>query len=112
MYRIFDRLLERIEDDDTYSKEYLEVLDKVSRIGGVGEWIQSKNKKFNIKINKIDPETLKIDFNVSNRNNYNYNSKKGRSTIGEIINLLYNESLFDAEEFREHYLKFLQKTVL
>jgi hypothetical protein len=108
--RIFDRLLERIEEDETYTKEYLEVLDKVSKIGGVGEWIRSENGKFKIMINKIDPETLKIDFNVSNRNNYI--SKKGRSTIDEIINLLNNESLFGPEEFREHYLKFLQKTVL
>ena len=69
-----------------------------------------KNKKLKLRINNIDPETLKIDFYVADGNSWA--SKKGRSTIDEIINLLYNESLFGSEEFREHYLKFLQKTIL
>ena len=108
--RVFDKLLDRIEDDGVYNKEYLEVLDKVSKIGGVGEWITSKNKKVRLRIGNIDPETLKIDFSVTQGNNWS--SKKGRSTIDDIINLLNNESMYGAEEFREHYLKFLQKTVL
>ena len=108
--RVFDKLLDRIEDDGVYNKGYLEVLDKVSKIGGVGEWITSKNKKVKLRIGNIDPETLKIDFHITN--NKPYDAKKGRSTIDEIINLLYNESLFDVEQFREHYLKFLQKTIL
>jgi len=107
---VFDKLLDRIEDEGVYNEEYLEVLDKVSKIGGVGEWITSKNKKVKLRIHNIDPETLKIDFHITNNNTYN--AKKGRSTIDEIINLLYNESLFDVEQFREHYLKFLQKTIL
>jgi hypothetical protein len=107
---VFDKLLDRIKDDGVYNKEYLEVLDKVSKIGGVGEWIKSKNKKVKLRIGNIDPETLKIDFHITNNNTYN--AKKGRSTIDEIINLLYNETLFDVEQFREHYLKFLQKTIL
>mgnify|MGYP000509736858 CR=1 FL=1 len=69
-----------------------------------------KNKKLKLRINNIDPETLKIDFHITNSKTYD--AKKGRSTIDEIINLLYNESLFDVEQFREHYLKFLQKTIL
>jgi len=108
--RVFDKLLDRIEDDGVYNKGYLEVLDKVSKIGGVGEWITSKNKKVKLRIHNIDPETLKIDFHITNSRTYD--AKKGRSTIDEIINLLYNESLFDVEQFREHYLKFLQKTIL
>ena len=109
--RVFDKLEERLEDSDVYNKSYLEVLDKVSKIGGVGNWIRSKNKKLKLRINNIDPETLKIDFYVADGNSWS-SSKKGRSTIDEIINLLYNESLFGSEEFREHYLKFLQKTIL
>ena len=108
--RVFDKLLDRIEDEGVYNEEYLEVLDKVSKIGGVGEWITSKNKKVKLRIHNIDPETLKIDFHITNNNTYN--AKKGRSTIDEIINLLYNESLFDVEQFREHYLKFIQNTIL
>jgi hypothetical protein len=108
---VFDKLLDRIEDEGVYNKEYLEVLDKVSKIGGVGEWITSKNKKVKLRIGNIDPETLKIDFNVTGGNS-NWSTKKGRSTIDVIINLLNNESLFDVQDFREHYLKLLQKTVL
>ena len=109
--RIFDKFLENIEDSEFYNKKYLEVINKVASIGGVGDWIKSKNKKFQIRINSIDPETLKIDFNVAGIGN-NWSYKKGRSSIDNIINLLNNESLFDVQDFREHYLKLLQKTVL
>ena len=108
--RVFNKLEEKLEDSDLYNKEYLKVIDKVSRIGGVDTWIKSKNQKVKVKINNIDPETLKIDFSVTQGNNWA--AKKGRSTIDDIINLLNNESMYGAEEFREHYLKFLQKTIL
>ena len=52
----------------------------------------------------MDFNTKLLDF----LNSFTYNQE----TIDEIINLLYNESLFDVEQFREHYLKFLQKTIL
>ena len=108
--RVFNKLEEKLEDSDLYNKEYLKVIDKVSRIGGVDTWIKAKNQKVQVKINNIDPESLKIDFSVTQGNNWS--AKKGRSTIDDIINLLNNESMYGAEEFREHYLKFLQKTIL
>jgi hypothetical protein len=108
---VFDKLEERLEDSELYNKEYFEVINKVSMIGGVGNWIKSKNKKLQIKINSIDPETLKIDFSVA-ENNSNWSNKKGRSTIDDIINLLNYESMYGIQDFREHYLKFLQKTIL
>jgi hypothetical protein len=106
---ILNNLEEKILEEGTYSEEYFEILNKIIKIGGFNTWIQSKNKKLKIKIDKINPETLKIDFSISEKN---WTSKRGRTTIDEIINLLYNESLFDSEEFREHYLKFLNKSVL
>jgi hypothetical protein len=69
------------------------------------------NGAIGIKINSIDPETLKIDFSVA-ENNSNWSNKKGRSTIDDIINLLNYESMYGIQDFREHYLKFLQKTIL
>jgi hypothetical protein len=108
---VFDKIEKSIGDSDSYNEEYLEVINKVSAIGGLNEWIESKNKKFQIKLNRIDPETLKIDFFVAGKTYY-YQSKRGRSTIDNIINLLNNESLFDVQDFREHYLKLTQKSVL
>jgi hypothetical protein len=108
---VFDKIEKSIGDSDSYNEEYLEVINKVSAIGGLNEWIESKNKKFQIKLHRIDPETLKIDFNVAGKTYY-YQSKRGRSTIDDIINLLNNESLFDVQDFREHYLKLTQKSVL
>ena len=108
--RVFNKLEEKLEDSDLYNKEFLKVIDKVSIIGGVDTWIKAKNQKVQVKINNIDPETLKIDFSVAQGNHWS--AKKGRSTIDDIINLLNNESMYGAEEFREHYLKFLQKTIL
>ena len=57
-----------------------------------------------------DKKTLKIDFSVTQGNNWS--AKKGRSTIDDIINLLNYESMYGIQDFREHYLKFLQKTIL
>ena len=108
--RVFDKLEDRLEGSEFQNEDYVELINKVSSIGGVGVWIQSKNKKFRIKIDNIDSETLKVEFSIVKNNSGGI--KKGRSTIDDIINLLNNESLFGPEEFREHYLKFIQKTIL
>jgi hypothetical protein len=108
--KIFDKLEDRLESSEFQNEDYIELISKVSNIGGVGSWIISKNKKFRIKIDNIDAETLKVEFSIIQ--NRAGSIKKGRSTIDEIINLLNNESLFGPEEFREHYLKFLQKSIL
>ena len=107
---VFDKLEDRIGRSEFQNEDYVELINKVSSIGGVGMWIKSKNNKFRIKIDNINSETLKVEFSIV-RNGSGY-IKKGRSTIDDIINLLNNESMYGAEEFREHYLKFLQKTVL
>ena len=106
---IFDKLL--IEVSETHNKGYYEAIAKITKIGGFSNWITSKNGKVKIRINNLDPETLKVDFSVA-KGKSNWSTKKGRSTVDEIINLLYNESMFDVEDFREHYLRFLQKTIL
>ena len=119
-YDVYDKKLENVFDDlsekietEMYDTDYLEALDKISSIGGFGRWITSKNRKFKIRLVDIDAETLKITFVISNGSIYSdLLEKKGRTTIDEIIALLNNESLFGPEEFREHYLKFLQKTIL
>jgi len=66
--------------------------------------------KIKIKINSVDPVTLKINFSVTDSGTWQ--AKKGLTTIDDIINILNNESLFGVEEFREHYLKFIQNTIL
>jgi len=109
--KILDNTLEDILSDEKYSKDYLEVLGKVTQIGGLGQWIKSKNKNVQIRMNSVDPETLKIDFMIA-KGGSNWSYKKGRTTIDEIINLLNVESLFDPESFREHYLRFLRNSVL
>ena len=107
---IFDKLL--IEVSENHNKGYYEAIAKITKIGGFNTWITSKNEKVKLMIRNLDPETLKVDFSVINGNYGSWQSKKGRSTVDEIINLLYNESMFDVEDFREHYLRFIQKTIL
>jgi len=107
---IFDKLL--IEVSESHNKGYYEAIAKITKIGGFNTWITSKNEKVKLMIRNLDPETLKVDFSVINGNYGSWQSKKGRSTVDEIINLLYNESMFDVEDFREHYLRFIQKTIL
>ena len=107
---IFDKLL--IEVSESHNKGYYEAIAKITKIGGFNTWITSKNEKVKLMIRNLDPETLKVDFSVINGNYGSWQSKQGRSTVDEIINLLYNESMFDVEDFREHYLRFIQKTIL
>ena len=111
MDRIFDKMLDRLEDSEIYNnKGYHNILNKILKIGGIDKWIQSKNNKIKIKINSVDPVTLKINFSVTDSGTWE--AKKGLTTIDDIINILNNESLFGVEEFREHYLKFIQNTIL
>jgi hypothetical protein len=107
---ILDDLSDEIEGDETINKEYYEVLSKVTRIGGMEEWIKSKNTKINIRILSVNPQTLKVNFIISDP--LKGRIKKGNTTIDEIVNLLNYESLFEPTEFREHYLRFIQKAIL
>lgn len=107
---ILDDLADEIEGDETINKEYYEVLSKITKIGGMDEWIKSKNRKINIRILSVNPQTLKVNFIISDP--LNGRIKKGNTTIDEIVNLLNYESLFEPTEFREHYLRFIQKSIL
>ena len=111
MDNILDKKYDEILDDEEYSKDYIDVLNKVSLIGGTDSWIKSKNGKYQIRILKIDPKTLKIDYSVSDKSN-NWSSKKGRTTIDELINLLNYESLFHPSEFREQLLRKFRNSIL
>jgi hypothetical protein len=80
--------------------EYFEVLDKIVSLGGFNDWISTKDKKHEINIHDLDPETLKITYIIRVKNNWGSSSKKGITNIDSIINMLNVGSLFDRMDYR------------
>jgi len=106
-----ENLYETLLEDDTYSKKYLETIDKVLQLGGFGIWIPTKDGKYKIQIKDVDKDTLKVSYLISNTT-WDMNVKKGITDIDSLYNLLYQQSLWNPKEFREHFLRFLSDSVL
>lgn len=97
--KVLEDKLEELEENID-NKEYYEVLDKVISIGGIQSWISTKDKKHEIYIRGIDPETLKITYNIREKNKWGGSNKEGITDIDSILNILNVGSLFDRMDYR------------
>lgn len=93
--QILEKALYKLEFDDRFSNEYLEVVRQISKLGGFDKWIHSKDKTVRIRLNKIELGTNKVQYTISK----NYKTKSGKAKIEDIINLIYNKTLFDPLEY-------------
>jgi hypothetical protein len=91
-----ENILENIED---YNEKYFETLKKVSDLGGVEKWIKTKDGKYQIKINSIDPQTALITYNI--KKSGEWRTKVGKTDIDSLISMFYNEKLFDLLESKK-----------
>lgn len=96
---ILENKLEELQSE-VENTEYFEVLDKIVMLGGFNDWISTKDKKHEINIHNLDPETLKITYIIRVKNNWGSSSKKGITDIDSIINMLNVGSLFDRMDYR------------
>jgi len=92
-----DRVLE--ESNDETLKKYYMVIDKINSTIGFDKYVNVPNSDVRIMIKGVNKETLKVKFLLLNRNEYSH--KYGESYIDDILNMVYNESLFNPMEYRK-----------
>lgn len=97
-----EKLEETQYNRENYDEEYLEIIDKISQIGGINNWIITKDKKYQIKITDIDPTTNLISYDI--RSNKNWKYKRGKTDIDSLISIIYNEKLFNLIENKKTYI--------
>jgi hypothetical protein len=107
--RVLEKKLEDIQNNlEDYDEKYLEVLDKVSQLGGVNTWIKTKDKKYEIRIDDIAPTTSLITYKI--KEPYKWQTKAGKTDIDSLINMIYNEKLFDMLEHLDKFSILRNKT--
>jgi hypothetical protein len=109
--RVLEKKLEDIQDNlEDYDEKYFEVLDKVYQLGGVNTWIKTKDKKYEIKIDNIEPETSLITYKI--KEPYKWQTKAGKTDIDSLISIIYNEKLFNMMEHLDKFSILRNKTFL
>jgi hypothetical protein len=109
--KVLERKLEDIQNNlEDYDEKYLEVIDKVSQLGGINTWIKTKDGKYEIRIDDIEPSTALIIYKI--KEPYKWRYKGGKTDIDSLINMIYNEKLFDMLEHIDRFSILRNKTFL
>jgi len=90
--KLLEDKLEEILYDDDLKNDHYEVLSKVSELGGIGRWLYTKDKKYQIQIIYVD-DSNKISYRIRKTGGYQLNS--GKTDIDTLVNMFYNHFLFD-----------------
>ena len=98
-------------------EKYFEVIDKVMELGGVNTWIKTKDKKYEILIDDIEPSTSLIRYKIKepylqNLIHNKWNTKVGKTDIDSLISMIYNEKLFNMMEHLDKFSILRNKTFL
>jgi len=108
---VLEKKLEDIQNNpEDYDEKYLEVIDKVSQLGGINAWIKTKDKKYEILIDDIEPSTSLIRYKI--KEPYKWQTKVGKTDIDSLISIIYNEKLFNMIEHIEKFSILRNKTFL
>jgi len=92
---ILENELENIKDNtEQYNLKFFKLIDEIQKLGGLETWIYSKNKKYSIKINKVDDKNLQITYQFRKLDG-GYNYKMMKTSFEYLLNLLNTEPLFD-----------------
>lgn len=92
---ILENELGNIEDNpEEYNLKFFKLIDEIQKLGGLETWIYSKNKKYSIKINKVDNEDLQITYQFRKLDG-GYDYKMMKTSFEYLLNLLNTEPLFD-----------------
>ena len=109
--RVLEKKLEDIQNNpEDYDEKYLEVLDKVAQLGGINKWITTKDRKYEISINDIEPTTSLITYKI--KEPYKWQVKVGKTDIDSLMSLIYNEKLFNMMEHLDKFSILRNKTFL
>jgi hypothetical protein len=109
--RVLEKKLEEIQSDsEKYDEKYFEVLDKVMELGGVNTWIKTKDKKYEIRIDNIEPTNSLITYKI--KEPFKWQVKVGKTDIDSLISMIYNEKLFNMMEHLDKFSILRNKTFL
>ena len=109
--KVLEKKLEDIQNNpEDYDEKYLEVIDKVSQLGGINTWIKTKDGKYEILISDIEPSTSLIKYKI--KEPYKWQTKVGKTDIDSLINMIYNEKLFNMLEHIDRFSILSNKTFL
>ena len=90
---LLEKKLEDILEDGNLNTEYMKIIAKVSDLGGLGRWLETKDKKYQIQIHSINDETNQISYSIKKKGEWR--SKTGKTDIDTLVNMFYNQFLFD-----------------
>jgi len=91
-----DRVLEDYNEGTL--EKYFSVIDKINSTVGFDKYVKVPNSNATLLIKSVDKGTLKVKYAL--RDSKTYNVKYGESYIDDILNMVYNESLFDPMDYR------------
>ena len=91
--KLLEEKLEEILEDGNLDTDYMKIIAKVSDLGGVGRWIDTKDKKYRILIHNINDETNQITYSIQKTGKWE--RKTGKTDIDSLTNMFYNQFLFD-----------------
>ena len=90
---LLEKKLEDILEDGNLNTEYMKIIAKVSDLGGLGRWLETKDKKYQIQIHSINDETNQLSYSIKKKGEWR--SKTGKTDIDTLVNMFYNQFLFD-----------------
>ena len=93
---LMDEYIEKAQEE--INSDYMEVMRKLGELK-LFEFKQLPDKKHYLKVEKVDPETLKVTFRVGT-SPQNWNSKMGVSDVDSVITMVTQPGLFDPTEYR------------
>lgn len=93
---LMDNYIEKAHEE--IDSDYIEVMRKLGELK-LFEFKQLPDKKHYLKVEKVDPETLKVTFRVAS-GRQNWNSKLGVSDVDSVITMATQPGLFDPTEYR------------
>lgn len=93
---LMDEYIEKAHEE--INSDYIEVMKKIGNLG-LFNFTQLPDKKHYLKVEKVDPKTLKVTFRVGT-SRQNWNSKMGVSDVDSVIAMATQPGLFDPTEYR------------
>ena len=75
-------------------------------MGGFGNFLPMKsyNDKYQIRLNSIDPDNLKIKYTIKLKNSWG-TDKQGELPLKDLLNLINQPGLFDPMDYRTSQIR-------
>ena len=98
---IIENKISEVSDSESYNPKYFKTIGVITQLGGFNRWIDSKDRKFRVKISDVDSKTSKITYSItSSGGTWGYNAKTAKSDLKTLLNYLNQGQLFDPTEYR------------